>query len=318
MPTDSVDVKELLEIQEKSFRAAVQLLVDKQMQESKLLRQEISDLRMSLTYSQREIDDLKVKCNKLEKDNVRNQANFEDTHAAIVDVEDQSDYLENQSRRNNLKISGIPEKENGFETWEETEQLVKEAIKDKLKITTDIQIERAHRIGQRGGGRRAEGRGRRQMFSNNRKENEPRTIVAKCLSWKHKSEVIQAARKLKPDGHLLPTNVLVSLYYSLFASFLQYGIIVWGLACDTHTKPIYLLQKKVVRAIAFKNYTSPSTPIFSELKILKLYDLSNLKLLTFVYESVNLISPIFFHNFFETLPSVHQYDTRQARRGDIL
>ena len=92
-------------------------------------------------------------------------------------------------------------------------------------------------------------------------------------------------------------NVLVSLYYSLFASFLQYGIIVWGLACDTHTKPIYLLQKKVVRAIAFKNFTSPSTPIFSELKILKLYDLSNLKLLTFVHESVNLISPIFFHNF---------------------
>ena len=118
--------------------------------------------------------------------------------------------------------------------------------------------------------------------------------------------------------HLLPTNVLVSLYYSLFASFLQYGIIVWGLACDTHTKPIYLLQKKVVRAIAFKNFTSPSTPIFSELKILQLYDLSNLKLLTFVYESVNLISPTFFHNFFETLLSVHQYDTRQARRGDIF
>ena len=117
---------------------------------------------------------------------------------------------------------------------------------------------------------------------------------------------------------LLPTNVLVSLYYSLFASFLQYGIIVWGLACDTHTKPIYLLQKKVVRAIAFKNFTSPSTPIFSELKILKLYDLSNLKLLTFVYESVNLISPTFFHNFFETLPSVHQYDTRLACRGDIF
>ena len=149
--TDSVDVKELLEIQEKSFRATVQLLIDKQMQESKQLRQEISDLRMSLTYSQKEIDDLKAKCDKLEKDNVRNQANHEDTHAAIVDLEDQPDYLENQSRRNNLKIFGIPEKENGFETWEETEQLVKEAIKDKLKITTQIQIERAHRVGQRGG-----------------------------------------------------------------------------------------------------------------------------------------------------------------------
>ena len=89
MPTDSADVKELLEIQEKSFRAAVQLLVDKQLQESKQLRQEISDLRMSLTFSQRETDDLKAKCDKLVKDNVRNQATFEDTHAAIVDLEDQ-------------------------------------------------------------------------------------------------------------------------------------------------------------------------------------------------------------------------------------
>ena len=103
-----------------------------------------------------------------------------------------------------------------------------------------------------------------------------------------------------------------------FGFFLLYGILVWGLAYDTHTKPIYLLQKKVVRAIAFKNFTSPSTPIFSELKILKLYDLSILKLLTFVYESVNLISPAFFYNFFETLPSVHQKDTRQACRGDIF
>ena len=99
-------------------------------------------------------------------------------------------------------------------------------------------------------------------------------------------------------GHLLPTNVLVSLYYSLFSSFLQYGIIVWGHTYDIHTKPIYLLQKKVVRAIAFQNFTSPSSPIFSDLKILKLYDLLDLKLLTIVYESVNRLSPPYFHNFF--------------------
>ena len=45
---------------------------------------------------------------------------------------------------------------------------------------------------------------------------------------------------------------------------------------------IYLLQKNVIRAIAFKSFTSPSTPTFSELKILKLYDLFELKLLIFV------------------------------------
>ena len=46
------------------------------------------------------------------------------------------------------------------------------------------------------------------------------------------------------------------------------------------------------------NFTSPSSPIFSDLKILKLNDLFHLKLLLFVYESVNRISPSVFHNFF--------------------
>ena len=118
--------------------------------------------------------------------------------------------------------------------------------------------------------------------------------------------------------HLLPISVLVSLYNSLFSSFLQYGIIFWGLTYDTHTKPIDLLQKKVVRAIAFESFTSPSTPIFSDLKIFKLCDLFDLKLLTFVYESVNMISPLIFHNYFETLTAVHQYDTRQVSKGDMF
>ena len=37
-----------------------------------------------------------------------------------------------------------------------------------------------------------------------------------------------------------------------------------------------------------------------------------------MYESVNKISPSFFHNSFETLTTVHHYDTRQASRGDIF
>ena len=98
-------------------------------------------------------------------------------------------------------------------------------------------------------------------------------LLDENLNWKyHLSEL---SKKLSRTcgiffkiRHLLPTGVLVSIYNSLFASFLQYGIIVWGLTYDIHTKPIYLLQKKVVRAIAFKSFTSPSTPIFLNLKFL--------------------------------------------------
>ena len=127
-------------------------------------------------------------------------------------------------------------------------------------------------------------------------------LLDENLSWRY--HLCELSKKLSRTcgiffkvRHLLPTSVLVSLYNSLFSSFLQYGIIVWGLNYEVHTTPIYLLEKRVVRAITFKSFTSPSTPIFSNLKILKLYDLFQLKLLTFVYESVNKISPVFFHNF---------------------
>ena len=148
-------------------------------------------------------------------------------------------------------------------------------------------------------------------------------LLDEHLSWNY--HLCELSKKLSRTCgiffkiiHLLSTNVLIPLYNSLFHSFLQYGIVVWGLTYEVHTKPIYLLQKKVLRAIAFKSFTSESTPIFSDLKILKLYDLFYLKLLTFVCESVNKISPICFHNFFETLTSVHQYNTRQASKGDIF
>ena len=148
-------------------------------------------------------------------------------------------------------------------------------------------------------------------------------LLDENLSWRyHLSELRKKLARTSgiflKIRHLLPTSVLVSLYYSLFASFLQYGIIVWGLTHDTFIKPIYILQKKVLKAITFKNSSSPSTPIFYDLKILKLYDLFHLKLLTLVYECINLISPIFFHNFFDNLTSVHQYNTRQACKGDIF
>ena len=148
-------------------------------------------------------------------------------------------------------------------------------------------------------------------------------LLDEDLSWRyHLSEL---RKKLaRTNGifckirHLLPTSVLVSLYYSLFASFLQYGIIVWGLPYETFTKPIYILQKTVLKAITFKNSSSPSTPIFYDLKLLTLYDLFHLKLLNLVYECVNLLSPTVFHNYVDTLTSVHQYNTRQACKGDIF
>ena len=43
-----------------------------------------------------------------------------------------------------------------------------------------------------------------------------------------------------------------------------------------------------------------------------------MKLLTFVYESVNKLSPPCFHEFFYMFSHVQQHDSRQAHKADIL
>ena len=51
-----------------------------------------------------------------------------------------TEYLENQLRRNNIRVNGIEESDR--ETWQESEQKVKMAVQEKLGM--DISIERAH------------------------------------------------------------------------------------------------------------------------------------------------------------------------------
>ena len=109
-------------------------------------------------------------------------------------------------------------------------------------------------------------------------------LLDENLSWKY--HLTELSKKLARTcgmflkvRHFLPINILVCLYNSLFSPFLQYGILVWGLTYETHINPVFLLQKRVIRAIALEHFTSPTTPLFSDLKILKLRDLFQLKLL---------------------------------------
>ena len=148
-------------------------------------------------------------------------------------------------------------------------------------------------------------------------------LLDENLAWKY--HLTELSKKLARTcgmffkvRHFLPIDILVCLYNSLFSPFLQYGILVWGLTYETQINPVFLLQKRVVRAISFEHFTAPSMPIFSDLKILKVHDLFQLKMLSFVYDCINKIAPPYFHSFFELVDSVHQYSTRQATNNDIF
>jgi hypothetical protein len=88
--------------------------------------------------------------------------------------------LENRSRRNNLRIDGVKELEG--ESWENCRNSVKEIIKNKLNISEEIEIERAHRIGSA------------------REDKSPRTIIFKLLNFLDKTKVLNSAKKLRETG----------------------------------------------------------------------------------------------------------------------
>ena len=112
------------------------------MTEIKKVQNDKNELKASLEHTEIVIEEKVAKAEKkVEKlqeqinDLFDYQADFERlefTERKIVELED-------RSRRNNLRIDGITEKEN--ETWDECEQEVQSLIKDKLGIAENIVIE---------------------------------------------------------------------------------------------------------------------------------------------------------------------------------
>ena len=65
-------------------------------------------------------------------------------------LEEKISGLKDRFKRNNLRFSGFTEKPEGAETWEESENLMREFIERNLEMESkDITIEREHRTGSK-------------------------------------------------------------------------------------------------------------------------------------------------------------------------
>ena len=74
------------------------------------------------------------------------------------------------------------------------------------------------------------------------------------LSWKH--HIAELSKKLARTvgifykvRHLIRLETLKMLYYSLFYSFIFYGITVWGLTHKSYLDPIIIAQRKILRVM---------------------------------------------------------------------
>ena len=98
------------------------------------------------------------------------------------------------------------------------------------------------------------------------------------LNWT--KQVNEVALKLRRANgalckirHFVPKSVLLSVYYGIFNSHMQYACQVWAQHETSNTRRIFMLQKRALKIMTFSRYDSPSNPIFADLKLFKLFDL---------------------------------------------
>ena len=80
----------------------------------------------------------------------------------------------------------------------------------------------------------------------------------------------------------------------------------------------FLIQKKIIRVMTFNKVTEHSNPIFARLEFLKIQDIHQLQLLSFVYDCLNKTAPVYFHDYFVSCSQLHHFNTRLASRGDLF
>ena len=112
----------MLKVQESMLRALFDSVVKSLTARVDGVVELVNSLKASLEFSQKAIEDLKPFASKHEeaKDEI-NQLNSDLTQQEL-----KAEYLENQSRRNNIRIKGIAKGEK--ETWDEVESKVRDVF----------------------------------------------------------------------------------------------------------------------------------------------------------------------------------------------
>ena len=117
-------------MQKDSYQMSVKMLVEDIRQEVRDIRKEVQELSTSVSFLNAKYDDIKDDMGKTETRLnaafIQMEAMHKDVSADFETIITKHDYLENQSRRNNIKF-GVPE-DPDEKRWDDTELIVKTVI----------------------------------------------------------------------------------------------------------------------------------------------------------------------------------------------
>ena len=136
--------------------------------------------------------------------------------------------------------------------------------------------------------------------------------IHESLSWRTHTDIVRnkiskVVGILYRLNNIFPKYILQTLYNSLIMSYINYGLLLWGV--ESHR--IEPLQKKAIRLITNSNYSAHTTPLFIELGLLKVQDMFKLKLLKFYYKLSYDLLPSYFQTYRHVIEREPTRDLRQ-------
>ena len=83
--------------------------------------------------------------------------------------------------------------------------------------------------------------------------------------------------------HILNSNNIITLYYSLIYPYIDYANSLWGTTHSTHINIIYIKQKNAIRIVTKASFNTHTSPLFKKLNILKQHDVYILQVTKYIY-----------------------------------
>ena len=126
-----------------------------------------------------------------------------------------------------------------------------------------------------------------------------------------KGKVARGIGILRKARMYFTQETLKTLYNSFVYPYFTYCIEVWGNVYSTYLDPLVKMQNWAVRVITFKKRRDSATPLFDELKLLKLNDIYVYFVTLMMYKYHQDCLPQVIQNLFVRNNTIHQYPTRQ-------
>ena len=94
-------------------------------------------------------------------------------------------------------------------------------------------------------------------------------MIDESLSWKKQLDILRPKleRSIGLPAKLryyVSPNLLRTVYFAIFDSYLRYGCQVWGQNKNASTNTISQLQNKAIRVISFTNRNTAPEPLYNE------------------------------------------------------